>query len=983
MRAVRAQLTSPGPGRSHHTLAAIGAGAVLAAALAVPFEARVGQARPKPSEPVDHAAILRSLTPATLARGGEIYASACAACHGADGTASLPTARSFSADPFAYGGDPYSMWQTVTYGRGMMAAQSWLTPEERYYVIQYIRERIVGARNRGAYVETSDDYLSGLPRPDRAATAAEIARAARDGLQSAGQVWAQQQPGDYGAAIYSQVADAASSALTVSLDHDVYLSYDLLRMRLAAAWAGRLDVDDTKFRRYRGEGKPAPEGDPLPGLGEWQWSYGEAGTPIVETSSPRSPLPPDLLTFKGHYVHGDRVILSYEVLGRDILEMPAARRLGDALVVTHALRLGPSDRAGRLRVARLDPAGSSRRGVLRLDDLTVAGAPHQAPARERVATLGSGEGGEAGQIVAAGVTGDADGFRWEIEADGTLILEVPPRREAVRIQVHRCTGGGPGVLERFARFLSDESAGGAAAMPDLDRLAGGGPRRWAGTIITAGRLDAARAHFDPVHYRAKDREAPGKLVDLPPDYPYTVDEIALPFDNPWNAWVRPTDVEFFPDGRLVLATYTGDVWVASGLDADLDAIAWQRVATGLYEPMGLEIVDGDIHVAARDRIVRLRDRNGDGETDFYESFYADRDVSDFFHAFAFGLQRDRQGRFYYAKSGQYTSNATPGNLVRVAPDGSRGETIATGFRTPNGVTVAPDGRVFVSDNQGNWTPANEINLVRPDRFYGYVPNVATRQWAPGGMDVEIPEGRNDVTIEAVAVPPGFTEPVLWLPQEFDNSPGGGTWSAPSWGPLGNRFIHTSFGKGWMYHVMLQEVGEVTQGAAVALPFQFDAGTQRASVNPADGQIYVTGLTGWDDGFATRYGHLSRVRYRGGQGRLLTDVKVRPGGVALTFNFAVDAGMAADPARYEALAWNYRWQRRYGSDDWSLLNPSRLGRDTVPIERAEVSRDRREVLLHMPGVRPADQMRIRMDIQSGGGAPFRESVYLTIHAIPVR
>lgn len=979
MRALRAEIMSPGRRRPRHTGAALAAGAALAVALAVPFEARLGQGKPEPAEPVDHAAILRSLTPATLARGGEIYTSACAACHGADGTASLPTARSFGTDAFAYGGDPYSMWQTVTYGRGMMAAQSWLTPEERYYAIQYIRERIVGPRNPGAYVEMSDAYLRGLPRPDRAATAAEIARAARAGLQSAGQAWAQQQPGDYGPALYSQIGGAASSALTVSLDHDVYLSYDLLRMRLAAAWAGRLDLGETKFRRYRGEGKPVPEGDTLPGLDAWQWSYGETGSRVAEQTSPRTPLPPDLLAFKGHYAHGDRVILSYQVLGRDVLEMPAARRLDDALVVTHALRLGPSSRAASLRVARLDTPAGARRGVLRLDDLTVVPAPLQAPARQRVALLADG----AGAVVAAGLTGDADGFRWEIGPDGALILHVPARRDAVSIQVHRFTGGGTGVLERVARFLREESARGADDRPDLDRLVRGGPRRWPETVTTGGRLDAVRAHFDPVHYRAKDRDAPGKLVDLPADYPYTVDEIALPFDNPWNAWVRPTDLEFFPDGRLVLATYTGDVWVASGVDAGLRSVAWQRIATGLYEPMGLEIVDGQIYVAARDRIVRLGDRNGDGETDFYESFYADRDVSDFFHAFAFGLQRDRQGRFYYAKSGQYTSNATPGNLVRVAPDGSRGETIATGFRTPNGVTVAPDGRVFVSDNQGNWTPANEINLVRPDRFYGYVPNIATRHWSPGGMRVEVPEGSHDVTLGTVTVPAGFTEPVLWLPQEFDNSPGGGTWSAPSWGPLGNRFIHTSFGKGWIYHVMLQDVGEVAQGAAVALPFQFDAGTQRASVNPADGQVYVAGLTGWDDGFATRYGHLSRVRYRGGAGRLLLDAKVRADGVALTFNFAVDAGAAADPGRYEALAWNYRWQRRYGSDDWSLVNPSRLGRDTVSIARVEISGDRREVLLRMPGIRPADQMRIRMDIRSGDGAPFRESVYLTIHAIPDR
>ena len=63
------------------------------------------------------------------------------------------------------------------------------------------------------------------------------------------------------------------------------------------------------------------------------------------------------------------------------------------------------------------------------------------------------------------------------------------------------------------------------------------------------------------------------------------------------------------------------------------------------------------------------------------------------------------------------------------------------------------------------------------------------------------------------------------------------------GPLGNRLIHTSFGKGWVYQVLTQEIDEITQAAVSALPFQFSVGTQRARVNPLDGQYYVAGITG--------------------------------------------------------------------------------------------------------------------------------------------
>jgi hypothetical protein len=639
---------------------------------------------------------------------------------------------------------------------------------------------------------------------------------------------------------------------------------------------------------------------------------------------------------------------------------------------------------GRLGAGR----AGDRTGIYAADEGFSAEGPRRGTADGTLALVSTGSGG-VGRFTAAAVVGETAGMDWEVDAENRLVLHVPGGTGEATVGVLRYEGRGLRALSAFAQWAAAQRT---AAVPDpevldsemLDSemldpevldpevLAQGGPRRWAGAVTTEIQRDVGRAHYDPVYYQDADRDQPGKLVPIPPDYPYAVDEIALPFANPWDAWMRPTALDFFDDGRLVLATYPGDIWVASGLDGG--TASWQRVATGLYEPMGVRVVDGTIYVTARDRLVRLHDRNGDGEADFYESFYADQDVSDFFHAFAFGLQTDSRGNFYYTKAGQYTNNAHPGDVMRISPDGRRGETVAMGFRTPNGITVSPDDRVFVSDNQGSWMPANKISLIRPGGYYGYVPNLATRHWSPDGISVD--EQGHSPLLDQVAVPDTFDQPVVWMPQELDNSPGGGTWSADGWGPLGGRFIHTSFGKGWVYLVMLQEVEGVTQGAVVPLPFQFDAGLQRARVNPADGQIYVVGLTGWDDGFATRYGSLNRIRYTGGEGHLLTDVKVRPDGVALTFNTALGAA-AARPEAYEVLQWNYKWQRRYGSDDWSLARPGEQGRDTVAVAAVRLSDDGRTATVKIPGLRPVDQMRIRFDVQAADGARIRETVYLTV------
>ena len=72
-----------------------------------------------------------------------------------------------------------------------------------------------------------------------------------------------------------------------------------------------------------------------------------------------------------------------------------------------------------------------------------------------------------------------------------------------------------------------------------------------------------------------------------------------------------------------------------------------------------------------------------------------------------------------------------------------------------------------------------------------------------------------------------------MPQEVDNSSGGQLWAEdPRWGPLSGHLLHTSYEKGCLYYLMMQEVGDVTQAAIIKLPHQFTSGIMRARMNPA-------------------------------------------------------------------------------------------------------------------------------------------------------
>ncbi|MCA9057314.1 MAG: c-type cytochrome, partial [Planctomycetaceae bacterium] len=401
-----------------------------------------------------------------------------------------------------------------------------------------------------------------------------------------------------------------------------------------------------------------------------------------------------------------------------------------------------------------------------------------------------------GMLSAGIVSGDAEGCSWSSDKDGRLILTIPASEEPRKLRIVRSTLKNTTELTLFRQRLAAESR---APVPDLTELTHGGPARWPQRLMVTGRN--------------------GTAVNG-----YALDTIPVPFENPWNAWVRTSALDFFPDGRCVVTTHGGDVYLVSGLDRDLRQVTWKRFCAGLFEPFGVRVVDGLIYVTCRDGLKRLHDYDGNDEADFVEAFWADDDVSSSFHAYNFDLQTDSLGNFYFAKAGQYTQHHRPGTIMRVPPEGHRADVVAWGLRTPNGMGRLPDDRFTVSDNQGPWMPAGKISVIRPGSFLGNMPiNAEQEAWLKERHGGTLPET--------------FDEPIVWTPQELDNSCGGQLWvDDDRFGPLSGRLIHSSYGKGWLYTMSLQEVGDQMQGAIIALPHQWDAGVMRMRVNPADGQL---------------------------------------------------------------------------------------------------------------------------------------------------
>jgi glucose/arabinose dehydrogenase len=494
--------------------------------------------------------------------------------------------------------------------------------------------------------------------------------------------------------------------------------------------------------------------------------------------------------------------------------------------------------------------------------------------------------------------------------------------------------------------------------PDPATLLAGGALRWKDVIETHGAL-AVNRKPDP-----KD-SSPA----------YVVDTLPLPDENPWSSWMRPTGFDFFPDGKsAAVCTWNGDVWIVSGIGESLSNLVWKRYATGLYEPLGLKIVNSTVYVLGRDQITRLHDVNSDGEADFYENFNNDGLTGDHYHLFKFDLDTDPAGNFYYISGGNWVGNNLFKGyscICKVSADGSKLEYIARGFRAPNGMAVGPKGEIVTGDNQGHWTPSSKINYIAPGKtggFYGYP--VDPRMEKKVDMKKFYPQG----------APTHFEPPLCWIPYSLDNSSGGQCFvTSDKWGPFKGHILHTSYGKSKLFMVMHEVVNGVAQGGVWQFNLNFDAGIMRLRFNPGDGQLYTCGIRGWQTNSA-HDGALERVRYTGKPVYRPSDIRVSDKGIYLTFTCPLDAATANDVSSFDIEQWNYQWTANYGSPEFSVSNPTKKGHDTVDIKSAQLQDDGKTVFLEVPTVAPVMQMSITYKLKAVDGHRVEGAEYNTINTI---
>ncbi len=467
--------------------------------------------------------------------------------------------------------------------------------------------------------------------------------------------------------------------------------------------------------------------------------------------------------------------------------------------------------------------------------------------------------------------------------------------------------------------------------------------------------------------------------------------------------IRPGGMEMpvgglgmLPDGRLAVARFdaqvlkapnptkepNGQLWLISNPTSDdPKKITGELIADGLFEPSGLKVLGEDIYVSHRHEISKF---SYNKQTKKWDSTAVAKgwETNDF-HQISAGLPwepgptPDHPGFFYMSRGAALGHGRNPpdhGAVYRIdlsKPAEGNYEVLSGGHRTPNGLGLNTAGACFVIDNQGGWTPSNEINHVQKGKFYGFYQGDKPPRSHPSPFQPKERHGVNGVTPAAIHLPQN----------EIGNSP-----TELLLFPKNHRFEgQMALGDmryGGLNRVFLEEVDGVWQGCAMRFTQGLEAGPNRIFFGP-DGSLYVGGIGGrhagtwfWIDPKTRKptYGGLERLTPTGENAFEIDHMKATKDGFVLTFTKPVDKAWLEKTEHYQLAQWTYMPAGRYGGP--------KVDEQKLEATKAVASSDGLSVTLTVPNTKLGYCIKLTTDpVSKSGEAIWSGELWYTLNKRP--
>ncbi len=443
--------------------------------------------------------------------------------------------------------------------------------------------------------------------------------------------------------------------------------------------------------------------------------------------------------------------------------------------------------------------------------------------------------------------------------------------------------------------------------------------------------------------------------------------------------IMPTGLSWRPDGRLIFSSLKGQVF--EGVDTDGDGIEdrLKVLADGLPAPYGVHAESGYVDICSKYALLRLHNPDRSGRR--IEAVASGWGYSSDYHDWAIGLPQNDRGEYFLGIPCQQDKRSPAaahfhGNILRLTPrkptlDDPRLFALApisAGHRFPMGLALDRTGELFVTDNQGNYKPFNELNHVRPGTHFGFI-NYLDRDKS---IPPRIPS--------AIDIPHPWTRSVngicfLYTPKEVRSKLGGDLF-----GSLEGHLIGCEYDTRRLIRMTLQRVGDTFQGAAYPLsippsdPQRGFLGPLVCAVSPR-GELYIGSIrdSGW--GAGANVGEIIRIQIQPDKLPCgIAEVQANHDGFRIDFFRSIDRDLAARTESYTIQSYRREATPAYGSPD--------RDRRTEKVICATVSNDARQVTLKLAEMRLGFVYELRLKNLAPGGGNFHPAeAHYTLNVVP--
>jgi cytochrome c553 len=471
----------------------------------------------------------------------------------------------------------------------------------------------------------------------------------------------------------------------------------------------------------------------------------------------------------------------------------------------------------------------------------------------------------------------------------------------------------------------------------------------------------------------------GEAVEVAPGFTGT--RLPLPPD------IMPTGLCWRPDGRLIFCSLKGQVFEAIDTDGDGIEDRLSLLVDGLPAPYGVHAEADNIDICAKYALLRLHisvrshAERVSAKGRRIDTIASGWGYSSDYHDWTMGLPQNERGEYFLGIPCQQDKRSPSaarfhGDVLRLTPRKPTLDDpqlfsltpISAGHRFPMGLALDRAGELFVSDNQGNYKPFNELNHVRPGTHFGFINYLdrgkSTPPRTPSAIDIPHPWTRS---VNGICF--------LYTPTELRRKLG-----RDLFGPLEGHLIGCEYDTRRLIRMTLQHVGDTFQGAAYPLsispsdPQRSFLGPLVCAVSPR-GELYVGSIrdSGW--GAGANVGEIVRVQIQPEKLPCgIAEVRARHDGFQIDFFRPIDRDLAGRVESYTIQSYRREPTPAYGGPD--------RDRRTEKVTGATLSSDARRVTLRLAEMRPGFVYELRLRSLAPGGGDFHPAeAHYTLNVVP--